>query len=110
MPSFNRKLSIYPSIHNNAQVLTLQAVNISETAFLLRLAVAITSSCLHEFPAATALAVAMVMPFVILIDSSGDDVFSGMSFDWNTLRYFEDKKKSQKGKDKHNLLFPTWGN
>lgn len=92
--------TIYPSNHNNAQVLTLQAVNISETAFLLRLAVAITSSCLHEFPAATALAVAMVMPFVILIDSSGDDVFSGMSFDWNTLRSEteEDKKKKSKRK------------
>lgn len=72
------------SIQNNAIAFTLQAVNISDTAFRLRLAVAITSSCLQEFPAATALAVAMVMPFVILIDSSGDDVFSGTSFDWNT--------------------------
>lgn len=53
----------------------------SATALRLRLAVAITSSCLHEFPAATALAVAMVIPFVIRIDSSGDDVFSGTSLD-----------------------------
>lgn len=85
----------------------MQAINISETAFLLRLAVAITSSCLHEFPAATALAVAMVIPFVILIDSSGDDVFSGMSFDWNTSKSETEEVKSQKGKDKNNLLFSS---
>lgn len=67
---------------------------------------AITSSCLHEFPAATALAVAMVMPFVILIDSSGDDVFSGTSFDWNTWKLeIEEVKKNKKGKDKNNLFF-----
>lgn len=100
MSHFQQK-TIYPSIHNKAQVFTLQAVNISETAFLLRLAVAITSSCLHELPAATALAVAMVMPFVILIDSSGDDVFSGMSFDWNTLKSeTEGAKKKKKSKRK----------
>lgn len=70
----------------NAKAFTLQAVNMSDTAFRLRLAVAITSSCRQEFPAATALAVAMVMPLVILMDSSGDDVFSGTSFDWNTWK------------------------
>lgn len=63
------------------RIFTLQAVSMSATALRLRFAVAITSSCLHEFPAATALAVAMVIPFVIRIDSSGDDVFSGTSFD-----------------------------
>lgn len=62
-------------------VFTLQAVSMSATALRLRLAVAITSSCLHEFPAATALAVAMVIPLVIRMDSSGDDVFSGTSLD-----------------------------
>lgn len=85
----------------------MQAINISETAFLLRLAVAITSSCLHEFPAATALAVAMVMPFVILIDSSGDDVFSGMSFDWNTLMLEAEKAKVKKERKKITSSFPT---
>lgn len=79
----------------------------SETAFLLRLAVAITSSCLHEFPAATALAVAMVMPFVILIDSSGDDVFSGMSFDWNTLKSETEEVKVKKERRKITYSFPT---
>lgn len=83
----------------------MQAVNISETAFLLRLAVAITSSCLHEFPAATALAVAMVMPFVILIDSSGDDVFSGMSFDWNTLKSEIEEAKKKIKKERTNITY-----
>lgn len=72
---------------------TLQAVSMSATAFRLRLAVAITSSCRQEFPAATALAVARVMPFVIRIDSSGEDVFSGTSLDWNT---WKDRKNKQK--------------
>lgn len=64
--------------------ITLQAVNISETAFRLRLAVAMTSSCRHEFPAATAFAVAVVIPLVIRIDSSGEVVFSGTSLEWKT--------------------------
>lgn len=63
----------------------------SATALRLRFAVAITSSCLQEFPAATALAVAMVIPFVIRIDSSGDDVFSGTSFDWNTFKWKQEE-------------------
>lgn len=70
---------------------------------------AITSSCLHEFPAATALAVAMVMPFVILIDSSGDEVFSGTSLDWNTwklgIQQVKKNRKYQKSEDKNNLFF-----
>lgn len=69
---------------------------------------AITSSCLHEFPAATALAVAMVMPFVILIDSSGDDVFSGTSFDWNTWKLEREVvKKIRKARTKIIYSFPT---
>lgn len=90
----------HQAVQNNANVFTLQAVSMSDTAFRLRLAVAITSSCLHEFPAATALAVAMVIPFVILIDSSGDEVFSGISLDWNTwkleIQQVKKKKKTQK--------------
>lgn len=67
----------------------------SATALRLRLAVAITSSCRQEFPAATALAVAMVMPFVIRMDSSGEQVFSGTSLDWNTWRREGGGKKGQ---------------
>lgn len=93
----------HQAVQNNAKVFTLQAVSMSDTAFRLRLAVAITSSCLHEFPAATALAVAMVIPFVILIDSSGDEVFSGISLDWNTwkleIQQVKKKKKTKKEKD-----------
>lgn len=63
---------------------TLQVVSISEMALRLRLAVAITSSCWAELPAATALAVAMVMPFVIRVNSSGEVDFSGTSLDWKT--------------------------
>lgn len=98
----------YPSIQNSTEAFTLQAISISDTAFRLRLAVAITSSCLHEFPAATALAVAMVMPFVILIDSSGDDVFSGTSFDWNTWKLeMVEVKKVKQGRTKIIYPFPT---
>lgn len=63
---------------------TLQVVSISEMALRLRLAVAITSSCWAELPAATALAVAVVMPFVMQMNSSGVVGLSGTSLDWNT--------------------------
>lgn len=62
-------------------------------ALRLRLAVAITSSCWAEFPAATALAVAMVMPFVMRMNSSGVVDLSGMSLDWNT--WHEDEPQTQ---------------
>lgn len=51
----------------------------SVMALRLRLAVAIMSSCRHEFPAATAFAVAMVIPFVMRMNSSGVVVFGGGS-------------------------------
>lgn len=56
----------------------------SKMALRLRLAVEITSSCRAEFPAATALAVAVVMPLVMRMNSSGVVDFSGTSLDWNT--------------------------
>lgn len=62
-------------------------------ALRLRLAVAITSSCWAELPAATALAVAMVMPFVMRVNSSGEVDFSGMSLDWNT--WHDDEPQAQ---------------
>lgn len=47
----------------------------------------------------TALAVAMMI-LVILMDSSGDDVFSGTCTDWNTWKLeVEELKKVKKGKD-----------
>lgn len=49
----------------------------SAMARRLRLAVAMTSSCRHELPAATALAVAIVMPFVIRMKSSGVETLAG---------------------------------
>jgi len=49
----------------------------SAMARRLRLAVAMTSSCRHELPAATALAVAIVMPFVIRMKSSGVETWAG---------------------------------
>lgn len=64
--------------------LTLQECSMSATARLLRLAVAITSSWRQEFPAATALAVASVMPLVMRINSSGVAVFGGGSGLLNT--------------------------
>lgn len=67
-----------------ARINTLQVASISETALRLRLAVAITSSCWAEFPAATALAVAVVMPLVIRMNSSGVVDFSGASLDWKS--------------------------
>lgn len=68
---------------NLVWISTLQVVSISEMALRLRLAVAITSSCWTEFPAATALAVAMVMPFVMRMNSSGVVDLYGTSLDWN---------------------------
>lgn len=67
-----------------ARINTLQVASISEMALRLRLAVAITSSCWAEFPAATALAVAVVMPLVIRVNSSGVVDFSGTSLDWKS--------------------------
>lgn len=52
-------------------IITLHIVSISPIARLPMLAAAITSSCLAEFPAATALAVATVMAFVQRTSSSG---------------------------------------
>lgn len=60
---------------------TLQVVSMSEMALRLRLAVWMMSSCLAEFPAATALAVAMVMPLVMRMNSSGVVVLVGASLD-----------------------------
>lgn len=49
----------------------------SAMARRLRLAVAMTSSWRHELPAATALAVAIVMPFVMRMKSSGVETLAG---------------------------------
>ena len=78
-----------------AWISTLHVVSISEMAFRLRLAVAITSSCWAEFPAATALAVAMVMPFVMRVNTSGVVDLSGTSLDLNTWR--DDEPQTQVG-------------
>lgn len=59
----------------------MQVVSMSEMALRLRLAVWMMSSCLAEFPAATALAVAMVMPLVMRMNSSGVVVLVGASLD-----------------------------
>ena len=56
----------------------------SEIALRLRLAVWIMSSYWAEVPAATALAVAVVMPLVMRINSSGVVVLLGASLDRNT--------------------------
>lgn len=53
----------------------------SEIALRLRLAVWMMSSWRAEFPAATALAVAMVMPLVMRMNSSGVVVLLGASLD-----------------------------
>lgn len=53
----------------------------SERALRLRFAVWMISSCRAEFPAATALAVAMVIPLVIRINSSGVVVLLGAALD-----------------------------
>lgn len=58
---------------------TLHECSMSVMALRLRLAVAITSSCRQELPAATALAVAMVIPLVMRMNSSGAVVFGGGS-------------------------------
>lgn len=63
---------------------TLQECSISAMALLLRLAVAMTSSWRQEFPAATAFAVAIVIPLVIRMNSSGVVVFAGGSKLLNT--------------------------
>ncbi len=60
---------------------TLHVVSISAMTLRLRFAVEMTSSCLAEFPAATALAVAVVMPFVMRMNSSGVVDFTGASLD-----------------------------
>lgn len=72
--------------HRGTQVYahTLHVFSISAMTLRLRFAVEMTSSCLAEFPAATALAVAVVMPFVMRMNSSGVVDFSGASLDWNT--------------------------
>lgn len=57
----------------------MQDCSISAIARLLRLAVAMTSSWRHEFPAATAFAVAIVIPLVMRMNSSGVVVFAGGS-------------------------------
>lgn len=64
--------------------LTLQVLSMSDMALRLRLAVWMMSSCRAEFPAATALAVAMVMPFVMRMNSSGVVVLVGGSLDWKS--------------------------
>lgn len=64
--------------------ITLHVLSMSEIALRLRLAVWMMSSCRAELPAATALAVAMVMPLVMRMNSSGVVVLLGASLDWNT--------------------------
>lgn len=56
----------------------------SAIARRLRLAVAMTSSWRQELPAATALAVAMVIPLVMRIKSSGVEVLAGGSGEQKT--------------------------
>lgn len=56
----------------------------SAMARLLRLAVAMMSSWRQEFPAATAFAVAIVIPLVMRMNSSGVVVFGGGSELLNT--------------------------
>lgn len=63
---------------------TLHECSISAMALLLRFAVAMTSSWRQEFPAATALAVARVMPLVMRMNSSGVAVLGGGSELLNT--------------------------
>lgn len=60
---------------------TLQVVSMSDIALRLRLAVWMMSSWRAELPAATALAVAMVMPLVMRMNSSGVVVLLGASLD-----------------------------
>lgn len=60
---------------------TLHARSRSKIAFRPMFAATITSSCLHELPAATALAVAKVIGFVASISSSGVSFFSTCSVD-----------------------------
>lgn len=72
----------FVTVHESG--LTLQECSMSAMARLLRLAVAITSSWRQEFPAATAFAVASVMPLVMRMNSSGVAVFGGGSGLLNT--------------------------
>ena len=60
------------------QLLTLQVVNNSVTAFLPKFAAAAISSWLPELPAATTFAVAKVTGFVLRMRSSGDASFTAM--------------------------------
>lgn len=71
---------------------TLQARSMSAMARRLRLAVAMTSSCRQELPAATALAVAMVIPLVIRMKSSGVEVLAGGSGEQKTC--WEKRRKT----------------
>lgn len=72
------------SHHLTSSVSTLQARSMSAIARRLRLAVAMTSSCRQELPAATALAVAIVIPLVIRMKSSGVEVLAGGSGEQKT--------------------------
>lgn len=58
-------------------------MSISEIDFLARLATAIMSSCLLLIPAETALAVALVIAFVLLIISSAVTSFLKPSVEYN---------------------------
>lgn len=73
-----------PPLQCYQRISTLQARSISAIARRLRLAVAMTSSCRQELPAATALAVAIVIPLVIRMKSSGVEVFAGGSGEQKT--------------------------
>lgn len=75
-------LVFFPQDHRRQR--TLQECNISAMARRLRLAVAMMSSWRQELPAATALAVAMVMPLVVRMNSSGVVVLNGGSELQNT--------------------------
>lgn len=66
---------------------TLQVLSMSEMALRLMFAVEITSSWRAELPAATALAVAVVIPLVMRMNSSGVVDLSGMSLDWKTCKH-----------------------
>src|SRR6218665_1375634 len=67
--------------NTNEKTNTLHARSRSKIAFRPMFAATITSSCLQELPAATALAVAKVIGFVASISSSGVSFFSTCSVD-----------------------------
>lgn len=77
------------------QECTLHECSMSAMARLLRFAVAMMSSWRQEFPAATAFAVAMVMPLVMRMNSSGVVVFGGGSELLNTCQVKEQGTISQ---------------